>query len=1448
MPFIELDRRFRDLTAKELEDPEYLAYLNEREFGSPVDWAQLRRHSRVLLLAEAGSGKTAEMQNQAARLTAEGRYAFFVALESLDREELGGLLSAEDEERLDQWMRLPAEPGWFFLDAVDELKLTSGKLERALRRFARSIPGQLARARVVVSCRPNDWRGDVDMATMKSLLPDQPAAAPAESTGEEYFLEALRRETGQRQPLVSETEVASGAVRTVILLPMSSRQIGQFARTSGITNADSFLAEIGRQNAWTFARRPLDLSELAATWTATGRLGTRREQHEANIRAKLRDDPDRADQGLLGDQEARTGAERLALALALTRTRVLRSPAQRLDPERSAGVLDPGSVLTEWSPQQRQSLMRKALFDPATYGRVRFHHRSVQEYLAACRLRSLRDAGMSVKTVFRLLFAERYGAKVVVPSMRPIAAWLALWDFAVMHELARREPEVLLSMGDPESLDMPARANLLRRFAASYGEGGWRGLDIPTDEVRRLAHSEPAAVVRELWGDGPENPDVQELLIEVIWKGPIPTCADLAEQAAFNAEWGEYHRIMAVRALRDVGLQDIVGRIARSVVDERERWPDRVVRGLITDLFPGTLNVDDLIVLLERTPEPRSTTSGSGWAMRTVAREITPDSAEATSLRNQLADLIWRGRNAQQEFYRIRGRFDHLALPLAILITRQLSAGVPPSEELIRAAVIGNRFGNNDDAGRDAEAQLQHYFRDQATARPQAYWTELALMDELAPSTDPWNRAYHALNEGLLERLSAEDRPWVLEALSDEAAPQRKPVAMNILMDIWVWRGRGDDELAELRRLAGADEALSAIVTARSVPPDDTALRRMRRDDRRHERQTAEREARRLENWQAWRRRLMFNTAFEFCPPLEGVTRENIHSWLSMRGGNTHYNVWDRTAIERGFSTEAADLAAASFRRAWRENPVTLWSAREPAERNSTLWICIYGLCGLASEVADNAWVTPLSSAEARTAAAYATIELNGLSSFIPALAASHPAEVGEVLGDELDAELREAAGTMHLPLLQDISRSPEILRRLLAPRIMAALERMPAEIPEAAQRQWAAHLEHLLRSLADIATERQLQELTALAGERFLRQPSGPVGANWLTGLFRLDAARATQVLAAALQDADDNERTQRAVTFFGNSFGSRDGVALNIAGDDDRARALGQLVRLAHKLVRREQDQRHEGAYSPDSRDHAQQAREYLLSALLETPGQVARDIILELAGEQEFSHFPDRLRLLARRRAAADAEPPAISATDFLQLDTHYELPPGDRDALFRTMMDRLEDLDHDISEHDFTDRRTIRTITDEVEMQRTLSWRLKAMARGAYIVAREEEVADLKRTDIRLSAVRGDQKAVAEVKLADGRWTLRQLEEALRTQLVGQYLRHAYCRAGCLLLTYDGAKRYWLHPESRRRLSFAQIVAHLNAIAADIGNAQGGAVRLAVFGIDLTDPAPAEMPAT
>ena len=357
----------------------------------------------------------------------------------------------------------------------------------------------------------------------------------------------------------------------------------------------------------------------------------------------------------------------------------------------------------------------------------------------------------------------------------------------------------------------------------------------------------------------------------------------------------------------------------------------------------------------------------------------------------------------------------------------------------------------------------------------------------------------------------------------------------------------------------------------------------------------------------------------------------------------------------------------------------------------------------------------------------------------------------------------------------------------------------------------------------------------------RYEADPLGLLALVWLRGLFQFDAAWGAQVLIQGLEGGKEAGSADRAIETFAALFSRRDAVVFEVEDRAQRARLLEQLVRCAYAFVRREDDQIHEGVYTPNTRDRAEEARNLLLSMLLDTPGPDARRVLLELADEDGFAHFADYLRFQARQRAALDAEFSPHDPEDVVALDTRHEAPPRDSHELFDAMKDRLEDLAHDLAHHDFTIRPTLRGIRTEPEIQPFLARWFLDRANGVYVVNREDEVADGKHPDIRLSVVNGDLKAVVEVKIADNR-TLTGLERALRKQLVGQYLRHASCRVGCLLLTYHGRKPYWYRKQSetRKRTTFPELVALLNDKARDIEKASTRGIRIAVFGLDLTDP--------
>ena len=281
------------------------------------------------------------------------------------------------------------------------------------------------------------------------------------------------------------------------------------------------------------------------------------------------------------------------------------------------------------------------------------------------------------------------------------------------------------------------------------------------------------------------------------------------------------------------------------------------------------------------------------------------------------------------------------------------------------------------------------------------------------------------------------------------------------------------------------------------------------------------------------------------------------------------------------------------------------------------------------------------------------------------------------------------------------------------------------------------------------------------------------------------------------------------------------------------------GKLLNIAYQFIRREDDQEHDDVYTPDARDRAEEARGALLDRLLNTRDDKAIFELLRIAKKPHCRLSKERLEYLARERAALNSDESSLTEGGVLELESHLEQPPHSQKSLYQVMVTRLHDLQYALSHSDFTDRAILRTVKLEAHMQPTLAWRLEAAAKSAYSVVRESEVADGKKTDIRLISPCGKHKAVIELKLADDRWNIADFERALEHQLVGQYLRYDGCKTGCLLLTYNGDKKYWQKPGSRDRLYFKDLINYLNAKANKIMS-ENKALQLIVIGLDLTAP--------
>jgi hypothetical protein len=344
-----IKRSFRDLSDAEVADIEKASAFARAGWTGSFGWDELLRSQRVLIVSEAGAGKTYECQRQQANLWKAGEPAFFLDLATLAGSSVREMLGDDEEERLDVWLRSQSEVATFFLDSIDELKLTLGKFDQALKRLNKALAGQLGRARIIITTRPVS----IDRELIVRHLPI-PESGEAEPTAEAFADMVMDR--SKKKPA---DDAGPKAWRNVGLMPLSREQMREFAALQGVPDPDALLADIRRRDAEEFAERPQDLVELCSDWREHHRNRSHREQVETNIATKLKPSIERKERAELSQETAIEGASRLALAAMLTRKLTLRHSADADSVHASEAALDVSKILQNWSAETRATLLER---------------------------------------------------------------------------------------------------------------------------------------------------------------------------------------------------------------------------------------------------------------------------------------------------------------------------------------------------------------------------------------------------------------------------------------------------------------------------------------------------------------------------------------------------------------------------------------------------------------------------------------------------------------------------------------------------------------------------------------------------------------------------------------------------------------------------------------------------------------------------------------------------------------------------------------------------------------------------------------------------------------------------------------------------------------------------------------------------------------------------------
>ena len=1355
----------------------------------PKTWSDLEAEYRVIILADAGAGKTFETLARAENAAEQGRPAFFIRIEDLDAD-FEGAFEVGSSDQFEIWLSSSVE-AWFFLDSVDEAKLDNPRaFEKAIRLFANRIRPAMHRAHIVITSRPYAWRFKADKELVERLLPFD----PVQKAPRDLF-----------DPAPSEEADASpdGPLNIYGLKPLSVEDIRQFAQHHDTPNIDRLIIEIQRTNLLEMASRPFDLEGLLLKWEADGELGGRLESLQYIIDLRLREiDPNREQRQPLNRDKAREGARLLAAAVTLTGKAGVLVP----DITHEKAGIDAEEVLADWNPNDVRALLERGVFNGILYGAVRFRNREIRELLTAEWLHSLLERGGSRRQVESLLFREQYGEQVIVQRLKPVLPWLILFDETICQRTLVLQPEIAVEGGDAACLSLSTRQRILNdivsRIVADEDDRSARD----NTAIARIAQQDLSEDVQRLIVGHQDNDDAIFFLARVVWQGSMVDCLNPLMSIAADAQRSIYPRIASARAVSIIGTDGLQKTLWRAINEQ----PDTVPRSILAELIEGAASDDSTVDLLiasidKLPPYEEYETSGLDRALHAFLGRLTElTSQQREPLLARLCDgfnnfLNRKPYHERREcrvstnFTWLMGPANHAAEMLVVDHADACFSDTVMSILLKIPAVKYQRSSRFD----EHKSTLQQLIPAWAEFNDTLFWrsieeTRAWLTKKGKRLTDDW--PVQCL--GHYWRFEADSFPRTVAFIQEREFEDNQLVALSLAFRIHEQAERPADwEKTLLAVVAnnetlenGLDQLLNPIVSEEQEQWKQESLE----DEQRWEKERLEQER----DQSQWIERLRANPDIVRDPPeLPPGEMTNDQYWLLRKiDGEGLSTERGRGSDWRLLMAEFGEDVAYAFRdaaiRHWRVYTPGLRS--EGADTTSVPYSLIFAMTGLEFESRDIAdFPGNLTGAEVSHALRYLMWELNGFPSWLEIMYKAHPGAVLESVWQELNWELERIQSDTSKPdVLHDITYHAPWLHRDLASGIQHWVEGNPQASTEA--------LRHCFQILDN--TQVAPSWFAILARSKIIAADDLEELPIWYALWVDTEPETGIAEVQTWLSNLDAEPAEQAAQQFIVQLLGGRQcrGGGTFVC-KFKTVTSLKELYVLMHQHIKVEEDidRAGKGAYSPGLRDDSQDARNQLFNLLTEIPGKATYVALLELAQSHPVASHRPWMAKQAQKRAEQDADLEPWTARQVHDFSSSLEMEPTSHRQLFDIGVLHLNEFKDWLELGNDSLYETYQRVGDETEMRKVVANWINEHAQRRYTCAQENPLANDQRPDIWLQHPQVNSPVPIELKLLDKGWSGPKLCERLRNQLAGDYLREETAGCGVFLLIWQGTEpgRRW-----------------------------------------------------
>lgn len=1411
---IELDRTFGEYTEPHEEGDENL-WLEYFGIGrGRLTWADIHKRRVSVVLGEAGIGKTVEFELETSRLAASGS-AFFVALNQLQTSQDWETALGDALERYERW-RSSAEVGYFQLDSVDEARLQSPTdLVRALSIVREALKSNLGRVRIAISSRVTDWTvAGVQEAVRKYLL--NPINLAVAHQGTPRVIVQSDRDYEETEAEGKEDASADTELMVVTLDALSIEEAKRCAGYFGLKDEAGFWEAVNEGEFEFMASRPLDLGWMVKLWNRDGALGTYLELMKTNVASRLEEDNDHYRQigKVLSIEQRMAGAEELAAAAEFGGLAFLCLQPSAV-PE--TGVLDSFATLPSWKTPDTQLLLSTAVFDEASLNRVRFHHRSIREYLAATWLNRQMGNGVPLARVQPLFASTQNGVPTVIPSRRAVLAWLASLNVHARAWVVRWCPELVLEDGDPESWGQlsvdEAFAGVIAKLDASSGFMKGRGVGA----YQRVGRALSPGLVSAILCDDSASWRVRSTALNLARDGKIRDCVEPALAIYADTGQQEYMRSAALDIVAAAGTAQHRARVLAELLSGAIVGNHLIADALVVS---GTqqLTADQLAAIFDRTDKEAEFSSGpmASVVTRKILPKIDVDGAVAL-LTAVLASLPKPGKGKPFSRYPREDVPERAWLFNVLLecferlvkLTSELTGPLPAV--CFQAAAEIESLRQTDFLSSSDLINVRKVIEGVPSLRMQ-----IALA--IAQSSDlAVNKGRLVWDYDAIVRFSEDELPELIQLAGDASLPaDERAVWFDVAAELALRTRSGrkrSGALREMRRFASP-------VQVASVTADFTQWRTARHVRLRSEQRDRDRKTK----YKADRAKFVERMAPRFPAIAEGTDFNGLRNLLNLsfeKKGWSDSGEVDVQFVASHYGQAAADAFCSGLGKYWRS-----WSPIPPSARShgEIPWESLVALAGVSVYAARGGTFADLTDDEAASAARTAAWALPAPPRWFEKLHASRPTVVEEalqpwVLDEAITvAPISGVRGALALALA-----SPSSTRRRLLNGVGALV--MQGKVVNASYRRQlvVALLEDGLFSAAEL--DQVCQTALDGAGDR----PNRIEDLSWMRLWAASSPAQAWTWFRAHLDALGIDATVQ--LSEYASSMG--DLKWLQIPPDEQSVALLLDIAAVLHRLGSTHVPENDQGNsfFGPPTR----RMLEAIGLALLQVRGSAGRDALLSLIAGEPDPEQQWQLRGLLTSHAEQDAaEGSAWSIERLRSLHRAFDSAPQTEAQLYDQVLARLEDIRESVELGPFSERSLFHTGMPEKHLQLWLAAKFQDTQNLRYSVHREEVVDADNRTDIQLACQAS--KVCVEIKPLDRSRSYSAntlVQDTLKRQIVGQYLRGKNSSRGILVLLQLDDKRWEL--DGNLLATFDELVKHLQKQAELIKSGLHAVNELKVFGI-------------